>query len=545
MRRAVAVARADFLQRIRSRRLLVVMAAVAYFGYLVNVGSIELAYQVPVEGTDEFRTYYGEPTAGFVGLKAALTGTFIVFLAGFYLLKGTLSRDQSLDVDQLTASTPVSDTVFLLGKWLSHVAFVCVLLGTLVLATVINHVVSGVGPTVPGAILLPIFLLGVPLGALVAGLAVLFEASDWFDGTLGNITYFFLALVLFSAVLAPTQDQLPDEISLAVKMGDLLGLLTVYELSFGALLDVVPAYGGGPPSFGQVWTDRVSTYRYTGSSIPAWTYANRLALVALGVLTTVLASVRYDRWASKDPETGGLVARLLSILPTFGSEATDTTSETKPGEVSLTDIDSQGVASIVKLTLLEVRMALRGQRWWWYLGAFALVVAGPLGLSLPRHAYLSVVLVWPLFVWSSMGVRPARFQTTDFILSSANPYRQLFSEWLGGVIVTLAVVGPTFLSDGFGIQSLAAVTGVVLFVPSLALAAGLWSGTNSVFELLYLVLWYVGPVNRVPELDFAGATTAALETWVPLAFGGVGLVALAAASVHRYRAARYGTKNPL
>ena len=44
------------------------------------------------------------------------------------------------------------------------------------------------------------------------------------------------------------------------------------------------------------------------------------------------------------------------------------------------------------------------------------------------------------------------------------------------------------------------------FIPSMALALGVWSGSGKLFEVLYLLLWYCGPMNRIPLLDFSGAT---------------------------------------
>jgi len=40
----------------------------------------------------------------------------------------------------------------------------------------------------------------------------------------------------------------------------------------------------------------------------------------------------------------------------------------------------------------------------------------------------------------------------------------------------------------------------------MALALGVWSGGHKLFEVLYTLLWYLGPVNRVPGLDFMGVT---------------------------------------
>jgi hypothetical protein len=51
---------------------------------------------------------------------------------------------------------------------------------------------------------------------------------------------------------------------------------------------------------------------------------------------------------------------------------------------------------------------------------------------------------------------------------------------------------------------LAAWATAALFIPSLALALGVWSSSNKLFEVLYMVLWYVGPVNQTPYLDFMG-----------------------------------------
>jgi hypothetical protein len=57
-----------------------------------------------------------------------------------------------------------------------------------------------------------------------------------------------------------------------------------------------------------------------------------------------------------------------------------------------------------------------------------------------------------------------------------------------------------------------ALVGVV-FVPALALAAGRASGTPRLFEIAFLLLWYLGPANQQAVLDFTGSTTVPLTTW--------------------------------
>jgi hypothetical protein len=56
-----------------------------------------------------------------------------------------------------------------------------------------------------------------------------------------------------------------------------------------------------------------------------------------------------------------------------------------------------------------------------------------------------------------------------------------------------------------------------LFIPTMALALGVWSGSSKPFEAIYLVLWYIGPLQRTPSLDFMGAVPAAVRSGMPLA----------------------------
>jgi len=53
------------------------------------------------------------------------------------------------------------------------------------------------------------------------------------------------------------------------------------------------------------------------------------------------------------------------------------------------------------------------------------------------------------------------------------------------------------------------------FVPALAIACGSLTGGRKLFEILYLLLWYIGPLNHVAGLDYTGAAGAAAP-WGPM-----------------------------
>lgn len=537
LRQTYHVARADFLQRTRSKRFLVVLAVIAYVGYMVNVGDISLYYQQQV-GEGEY--YRGVGNAAWIGVKAGLTGAIFVATAGFYVLKSAISRDRSTGVGTLVASTCVTDRTYLLGKWASNVAVTVVMLGVLAAATIVNHAVHGVGTTSVVTLTGPIFLLGVPIGSLVGAVAIVFETTDRLDGTLGNIVYFFAALTVFSAI--PAVGIAMNPVPLAVKFVDVFGYLAVYSITSDALVEVASSYAGGPPSFGIIFGE-ATTFTWQGSSWPLWVYVQRVAIVALGVVVASLsAPPLFDRFdpttrsdATDEATTDGYQQEM---------DATATSSESlPPSDVSLTPVTERNATGFGRLLFAELRLALRPAPAWWYAGV-ALVVAGSLlplvPLSISREILLPVGLGWPLFVWSKMGVRPARHQTTPLILSSRWPLRQLLAEWCvgallvavmaGGVVARLVVSGAT--------GSLVGYAAAIGFIPSLALALGIWSERSRTFEALYLVVWYVGLVNRFPPLDFAGITRTSLENGTPLAFLAFGGVLLAMALFRRHLDAR-------
>jgi len=77
-----------------------------------------------------------------------------------------------------------------------------------------------------------------------------------------------------------------------------------------------------------------------------------------------------------------------------------------------------------------------------------------------------------------------------------------------------------------------AVVAGAIFVPTLALACGAISGTSRFFEIVYLVLWYVGPMNATPGVDFAAVSGLATS------IAGSAMLAIVAFTARRSRLAQ-------
>lgn len=56
----------------------------------------------------------------------------------------------------------------------------------------------------------------------------------------------------------------------------------------------------------------------------------------------------------------------------------------------------------------------------------------------------------------------------------------------------------------------------LFFIPTLALALGIWSSSSKLFEVAYMLLWYLGPINKLLPLNFIGSSRETIKAGVPL-----------------------------
>ena len=181
------LARADFLERVRRYSFLVMLGLVVFLGYQTAIGNMAL----------ELGQYRGEFNSAWVGAMMSLIATFFIGWFGFFLVKGSVARDKETGVGQIMATTPLTRPLYLFGKWLSNFAVLMAMVGVLALAGIVIQFLQGENTQVNlFAFLSPFLFIVMPLMALVAAFAILFEAIPFLQGGFGNIVYFF-AFIMF------------------------------------------------------------------------------------------------------------------------------------------------------------------------------------------------------------------------------------------------------------------------------------------------------------------------------------------------------------
>ncbi|HEV7783855.1 MAG TPA: hypothetical protein VGQ28_00880, partial [Thermoanaerobaculia bacterium] len=358
-------------------------------------------------------------------------------------------------------------------------------------------------------LLTPFLVFCVPAMALVAAFAVLFETIPFLKGGFGNVVWFFLYTGAVPLGIKSTHD--------------VIGLGLVKTQLKAAVLK---AFGTATDGFvlGAVTNEgRTRTFRWEGMDWTREILLSRLTLLAIAIAIALLAARFFDRfdvsrsWGGRRSSRRDLAAAAGgALIPAGDGEA----PEAVPVPVHLHPLPA-GSRRFRFLDMLraELRLLLKGQRWWWYGIAAGLLVAGLLVPEEGRKIVLPVTWIWPVLLWSSLGTREARFATDGLIFSAAWPLqRQLPATWLAGFLLAIATgsgVGLRLAVSGNWPAAGAWLIGA-LFIPTFALALGVWSGSSKLFEVAYLFLWYIGPLNQTRPLDFMGVVPAAVKAGVPL-----------------------------
>ena len=493
MHALVQIARADFLER--SRR----------YGFLITlVGTIFLAYQVYI-GNIQARVMSARGVFNSAWLGGVMTLTVTVFLSlvGFYLVKNAVDRDRQTRVGEILATTPMSRLLYCLGKTLSNFMALSSMIAVLAVSAVVMQVIRGESAQIDvWALLSPFLFIALPAMFVVSALAVFFECTPILRGGAGNVLYFFL----WTAPLVT---------ALEIKGApDLYGARTISE-SMKAAAGANPALSAADDGFsftmgGGFMNPTTHTFLWKGVHWTPGLIASRLEIIAFALAIALLAALFFDRFdpsrsrrkagrvsdPADAPAKAGAVANVVALAPAHAVVARMHRAEPR--------------FRFGALVMAELKLLLRGARRIWLFVAAALLVAQLIAPpKLGQQIFLPISWLWPVLLWSSLGSREKRNGTEGLVFASPRLLtRQWPATWVAGVLLSVATgaglaIRLAIAGDGAGLAAWAAGA---LFVPSLAFALGVWTGSGKFFEALYTVIWYVGPMNHLPQLDYVGGT---------------------------------------
>lgn len=283
------LALADYFERSRRLSFLIILGltvVASYFYLPANSSNMKtLAFTISFGGPEIW--YRGVYNSSWVGLQVTLFATLWLSLIGFYLVKNALDRDARTGVGQIIATTPLTKIQYTLGKALSNFAVLATMTLLLAIAAGATQLLRAEDSHIDlWALLSPFVFIMLPVMAVVAALAILFETVAWLRGTVGNVLYCFLFVTVVSVTATVNTGSL----------GDVLGSNFAIQQMQTAVKAAVPGYNGNFDYGTRFGTTLFHTFYWGGIQWTQEIVLSRLFWVGISIAIALVAALFFSRF---------------------------------------------------------------------------------------------------------------------------------------------------------------------------------------------------------------------------------------------------------
>lgn len=485
---------ADFRQRSREKSFLVsilLLCVLTMFAFPVT----DTNYQ-----TLEISGYRGIYDSAWMGATLAMLEVIFLPIMCFYLVKNAVEKDRLSQVDSLLAYTQMTKLQYIIGKWLANFSLlVCISLVMVVISISVQFWIGESYNVNPFDYLLPQLIFVWPTLAIIAAMAILFESFKWLRGGLGNVAYFFLWVSL-----------------MANSIEGVSGIGAVMEQMDADVLAIDPTALDSSSLGISVGTGEeippLKTFEWRGIDYQLdWLYSV-LGMSLICLMLLVIAVALFDRFSKSRSLNNNLNENniLFNIL-----------SKLSLLTLPLTKIFE--LTSFSRMIRQEFLLLFKGWSPYFYLLFFGLVAAQlSFGVDTIRQMLLPASFLVCVLCLSPMGQREIKENAHQLIFYCPSPIKMQLPASLvaATLLLILATSGALikFLLAGEWLSIGLLLLGC-FFVSTFALLCGSLSRTSRTFEIMFTVLWYIGPLQRNPNLDFIGINPEAnIEVGSPVYF---------------------------
>ena len=447
-------------------------------------------------------------TAGSIGMATASLATLFIGLFGFYAVSNAVARDTQTRVGQMLASTPLSKTGYILGRFVGNIAYLSSMLAVYALGSFAMVWVRGEGSLDVWRFASQYLLLCTPAVVGVSSLALLFEVTPVLRTRAGDVGFFFLWMTILGMSASSSVHDLP------VYWLDLSGFAWMLEHMQREL--GTTSFGIGATNFDVT----LPPVHFDGIPLTVSAMASRLSstLIPLALLLPVIALFhRFDpaRIRAGGPRREGRRVRLafLSSLVEW--------------------IPVPGSGGLAGAALRDARITILERPW----TILAILVAWIAGLAGGKGAVAIVVIVAGATV---AGLASRERSSGTAALVHPSPViagRRGLWKLAGGLVVTFATGLPLFLrllsQDWYlGLR----FAGGLLLVAGTANLLGFLTGGGRTFLAILLAGVYIAVnASGVAGVDFAGFSTAPPSTAGSLWLAAALVLAVASVLAPRFR----------
>lgn len=475
------IVKGNLLTQMRTYTFFLMIGLTLFLSYLF-IPSADLHYEVFYIGGVR-----GVYNSAWLGGMLAMVSNLLLWLFGFYFLRGTISNDEQLRVAPFIATSPITKSAYIWTKVMSNFFILVIISTSLLLSFIFMQIIRAEDTQILwGDYLMPYICMTLPSIFLLASFTIVFDVIGWLKGTLGNIIFFcfWIAISVFS-------------ISFPNILFDLFGLNRILTNMVNDATQVFPflkdSDSGG--SFGYYPVANVLTFTWEGIVWTKGMLISSFLWLFIALCNILLAILTFNRSQKHKPRTSGHKKHEVSDLTRIQVDVR-----------LLSPVQYEQSFHYARLIIAEWRVLLRGYSKWLY---SILIISLILSYALPMNilgSWSPLFMLFPLAIWSKMGTVDTTHRTEQLIVSTPYASMKFFITWLSGLFITLiysfGIVLRLSLAGNIS-AGIAYVIGI-LFIVTLAITLGYFTKSRRVFESVFLLLWYMGPVNQIPYLDFTG-----------------------------------------
>ena len=472
----LAIARADLIMRVRSPRFWVVLGVLVLLSCGFFPSSDQHYLTAAVNGNH--RALY---SSAWIGMLIALLVSTLLAPVGFYVIRGTLTRDIETRVWQLMVVTTMTRRTYLFAKWCSHLLTLLLMAGACLATGLVMQWIRAEDRNIDLIELIkPLLFISLPMLAMTAACAIWFDMLPPLRRTAGNILFFILWVASLSIGIADEahwKGKAADT-SFGSEPAGMVVFLRDLNRNVGPLLPEhsVEGFclGCGEHDNKPVQTFTWQHWQPRLMDLPIrvfWLFAAMLAVAAAApLLDWAAARAEVAEPNGKKPPRNRPLRWLTRLLA--------------PLQHSL----------LGRMVSAEILLVMRQRRimWWLFMFGFCLMQA----IGEPQVAAIGVMLSWLMFldVVAHAALRDKETGTSELVFTAPGAtWRVIGARWLSLLALLWLFTVPGMLRFAAHAPDISLL---ILLVGSSVLTCGLALGAllrhARPFEALFCALAYYG-----------------------------------------------------
>lgn len=502
----------DFLDRIRSKNIIIITLLMMYIPYLFFPQRNSSFYY---KLNYSYGCIYNFVWIGWVN---TLTFISVVTLIGFYFVRNSIKREKELLIGEITASIGIKSWIFIFGKFFGNFVFLLLQMLVVILSTIIIQFIGGESYYFePIKFLKPFLILAIPTCFITAYIAIIFDTIPFLSSPFGNIVYFLTWVFVGITPVGGKTYFLRDifEIDTTTKI-----IVEQLKNKFKEFQNINSFSLGTHRPF----HDNIKTFTMNTANISGNVLLDSLFWILIGFLLLFLASMVFKR-------TFLLRTKMSNNI----EESTGEVNCNYNNKINLSKIfENKIYSNNLSMIKSELKIIFTSLNLCWYVT----IILCSIGVFFVEGETLYKFLIptiWilPIFIWSKLGNIQMNFNMEDYLFTYRN-YRntQLLNSISAGVLFTIfintgVIIKFAILNNFLAISYILMAT---FFVNALGIFIENATTSSTALEIIYIILWYVGVLNGLIGLDFLGLTQRATSAHIPIIFLVIG-VALLIASI--------------